>query len=121
MAFIGALEAFDGNDFEPYQEHLESYFLANDIGVIEDENNEQQKIKADKKKVAYAIAVMGKATYNILKDLCLPAKPTDKQFEEICQLLKVYYFKGTNFRGYKLSRCQKNAKFLELTFAVGTC
>ena len=70
MALMGALEAFDGeNDFEPYQERLESYFIANDIGVVDDENNEQQKMKADRKKVAYAIAVMGKLTYDTLKDL----------------------------------------------------
>ena len=62
---MGALEAFDEeNDIEPYQERLESYFIANDIGVVDDENNEQQKMKADKKKVAYAIAVMGKLTYD---------------------------------------------------------
>ena len=32
MSFIGVLEPFDGNNFETYQERLETYFNANDIG-----------------------------------------------------------------------------------------
>ena len=48
-------------------------------------------MKVDRKKVAYAIAVMGKLTYNTLKDLCLPGKPTNKSFEEVCKLLKDYF------------------------------
>ena len=47
--------------------------------------------KADKKKVAHAIAVMGKTTYEALKDLCLPDKPTDRKFTDICDILKNYY------------------------------
>ena len=47
--------------------------------------------KADKKKVAHAIAVIGKTTYDVLKDLCLPDKPTEKSFKEVCSLLKGYY------------------------------
>jgi hypothetical protein len=91
MSFIGVLEAFDGNDFESYQERLEAYFTANDIGQVTDENDETQKKNADKKKVAHAIAVMGKSTYDTLKDLCLPSKPTEKSFDETCKLLKDYY------------------------------
>ena len=65
MSVIGAIENFDGNDFEPYQERLEAYFIANDIGVVTDPNDEAQKKAADKKKVAHAIAAMGKKTYDI--------------------------------------------------------
>jgi len=32
MTAIGALEAFDADDFETYQERLEAYFLANNVG-----------------------------------------------------------------------------------------
>ena len=86
MALTGALEAFDGeNDFQPYQERLESYFIANDIGVVDDENNEQQTMKADKKKVAYAIAVMGKLTYDTLKDLCVARETNRQKFQRSMQ------------------------------------
>ena len=90
-SFIGVLEPFSGNDFEPYQERLEAYFIANDIGQCEDDAEEAVKLKADKKKVAHTIAVIGKATYDTLKDLCLPNKPTEKSFDEICRLLTEYY------------------------------
>ena len=91
MSFIGVLEAFAGNDFESYEERLEAYFTANDIGQVTEDNTDAEKKKADKKKVTHAIAVMGKATYDTLKDLCLPDKPTDKSFDEICRVLKDYY------------------------------
>ena len=48
-------------------------------------------MKPDRKKVTYTIVVMGKLTYNTVKDLCLPGKPTDKSFEEVCKLLKNYF------------------------------
>ena len=60
--FIGVPQAFDCKDFESYQERSEAYFTANDIGQIEDEENEIQKKKADKKKVVHAIAFMEKST-----------------------------------------------------------
>ena len=53
MSLIGSLEVFDGNDFEPYQERLESYFMANDIGIVSETANEAEKSAADKKKVAH--------------------------------------------------------------------
>ena len=95
MAKIGSLEAFDGDDFEPYQERLESYFLANDIGLVttdeKDKNYDADVLQADKKKVAHMISLMGKEAYTVLKDLCLPAKPKDKTFDELCKLLTDYY------------------------------
>ena len=61
------------------------------ISQITNENDENEKKKADMKKFAYTIAVIGKSTYYKLKDLCLPNKPTEKNFDEICGLLKGYY------------------------------
>ena len=91
MSFIGVLEAFTGDDFESYEERLEADFAANDIGQVEDTDTDVVKTKADKKKVSHAIAVMGKTTYETLKDLCQPNKPQDKMFAEICKILKDYY------------------------------
>ena len=90
-SFIGILEPFAGNDFESYEERLKAYFDANDIGQVNNENDEHEVEKADKKKMAHAIAVMGKTTYEALKNLCLPDKPTDKKFTDICDILKNYY------------------------------
>ena len=58
MSFIGVLEAFTGDDFESYEERLEAYFAANDIGQVEDTDTDAVKTKADRKKVSHAIAVM---------------------------------------------------------------
>ena len=90
MSFIGVLEAFTGDDFESYEERLEAYFAANDIGQVGDDDTGAIKKKADKKKVSHAIAVMGKTTYKTLKDLCQPNKPQDKPFAEICKILNDY-------------------------------
>lgn len=95
MAKIGSIETFDGDDFVSYQERLESYFLANDIGLIlsneHDANHANEVLKADKMKVAYMISLIGKDTYTTLKDICLPSKPTEKTFAELCNLLTDCY------------------------------
>ena len=48
MSLIGVLDAFNGDDFEPYQERLEAYFTVNEIGVISDTADISEKMKADK-------------------------------------------------------------------------
>ena len=91
MAYVGVIESFTGSDFESYQERLEAYFLANDIGTINDDVTEEQRAVADKKKVAHTIAVIGKEAYNTLKDCCFPEKPSEKKFADICKILKEHY------------------------------
>ena len=91
MAQIGIIEPFTGSDFEAYQERLEAYFEANEIGRVGSDATEEQKKKADRKMVAHTIAVMGKESYNTLKDCCLPDKPTDKSFADICKIMQEYY------------------------------
>ena len=90
MSFIRVLEPFDGNNFEPYQERLEAFFNANDIGQVGEDANDTQIRAADKKKVSHTIAVFRKTTYDTMKDLCLPNKPPDISFDKICRLLKDY-------------------------------
>ena len=90
MLFIGVQELFEGNNFEPYQERPEAYFNANAIGQVGEDANDAQIRAADKKKVSHTIAVVGKTMHGTMKDLCLPNKPTDKSFDEICRLLKDY-------------------------------
>ena len=69
------------------------HISANDIGKCNEDADYSVKLKADKKKVAHHHSnyIIGKATYYMLKDLCLPNKCTEKSFDEICRLLKEYY------------------------------
>ena len=44
-----------------------------------------------RKKVAVLFTVIGKTSYNILRDLCMPESPKDKKFNELCDLLQSHY------------------------------
>jgi hypothetical protein len=88
---FGGLEPFDGGDYTDYSERLNSYFLANNIGQLEEGASEAAIQAADKKKVAVTISVIGKNTYSTLKDLCPPNLPSDKSYEQITTLLRGFY------------------------------
>ena len=92
-ALIGSIGAFDPSleTFTAYLERLEQFYIANDIGQVDDDASEAVKRAADKKKVAVIISVIGSKTYNTLRDLCSPTAPKEKSFSEICELLKSYY------------------------------
>ena len=91
MSLLGSPEQFSGDDFKSYKERLEAFFTVNDIGTTAEGADAVAVAVADKQKVAYTISIIGKDTYGFLKDLCLPNKPTDKTFTEICTLLQNYY------------------------------
>ena len=63
------------DDWETYTERIELYFIA--TGVT-DEN----------KKKAILLTKISKETYKLVRDLCSPAKPKDKKFEELVKILK---------------------------------
>ena len=88
---IGAIEVFDGDDFADYSERLDSYLLVNNIGTVASDANDATKKAADQQKVAAAISVIGKSAYKVLKDLCLPEKPTDKTYVQLKEILHCYY------------------------------
>lgn len=89
---VGSLEPFDGaDDFSAYKERLEAYFVANDIGVVADDANSSVRRSAERKKIAVTISLIGKKTYATLKDLCLPDSPTERSYEELCDLLMNYF------------------------------
>ena len=52
---VGAIEPFDGEDFNDYSERLEAYFEANDIGVVDQDDSDDERQAADKRKVATTI------------------------------------------------------------------
>ena len=61
---LGILEPFDGADFTDYCERQNSYFLANNIGQVADDANEDSKRAADRGKVAVKISLIGKKIYS---------------------------------------------------------
>lgn len=76
---IGNIPEFycGSDDWNVYSERLEQYFAVNDI--------------PDEKRSALLISVVGNDAYKTLRDLCHPALPKDKPFEELCALLHKQY------------------------------
>ena len=61
---FGVLEPFDGGDYTDYSERLNSYFLSNNIGQVEEGASDAAKQAADKKKVAVTVSLICKNTYS---------------------------------------------------------
>ena len=80
MALLyGLVETFNQNEgqFTEYAERLEQYFIANEV--------------SDEKKVPILLTVIGKDTYGLLRSLVAPAKPKDKYYEEIIDVLTKHF------------------------------
>ena len=76
MNSIGKLEEFDEtrDDWTAYVERVEQYVLANDV--------------ADDKRVPVLLTVIGGKTYNLLRTLTYPDKPSTKSFDQIVAILQ---------------------------------
>ena len=72
MATHGTTGAFEPSNetWLSYAERLEQYFIANDVDA------------ADKKR-ATLLSVCGATTYQLIRNLVAPAKPTGKSFDEL--------------------------------------
>ena len=68
-------EYHDNDDWELYVERLEFHFVANDI-------------TDEAKKKATLLSVCGAATYKLMCDLVAPAKPKDKTFKQLKDILQ---------------------------------
>ena len=62
-------------DWISYTERLQQYFVTNDVEAV------------DKQK-SILLSVCGAQTYQLLKNLLAPEKPSDKSFVELVQLMK---------------------------------
>ena len=73
---LGQMDCFDSTveDWSTYVKRLEQYCVANDV--------------KDEKKVAVLLSFVGAKTYNLLRSLTAPAKPSEKTFKENVDLLK---------------------------------
>eukprot|EP00117_Sycon_ciliatum_P042966 scpid56189/ scgid31186/ len=105
------MEPFDGQNFSDYLDRLECYFAANRIGVAAT-TNADDVTAAGKVKTAALIALVGKATYSTLKDLCFPDKPTSKTFDEIADLLKKHFQPKLSLvaESYRFHQCRQGTE-----------
>lgn len=71
--------------FDSYRQRLEQYFAANGLDTT------QEKTKA------VFLTVVGKRAHSLLMDLCAPAKPSEKTYQDLVGLLEKHYVPETNF------------------------
>lgn len=73
---FGKIEEFDleKGDWNDYEDRLLQYFIANDV---EDQGKQR----------AILLSVIGQAGYGLLRKLCVPEKPADKSFKDLCGLM----------------------------------
>lgn len=76
---VGQMNVFENGtgDWTTYVERVEQYCLANKV--------------EDERKVAVLLSVMGVKTYNLLRSLITPAKPADKSFKKITEVLQKHF------------------------------
>lgn len=74
MAVSSLAEYHIGEDWELYEERLDQFFVANSV--------------PRERWVAVLITKIGSHAYRILRDLCDPVKPSQKTFEELCEILQ---------------------------------
>ena len=80
MATLGIIESFNPSteDWNAYSERFDQYVIANDI-------------KDEKKIVATFLTTIGSKTYNVLRDLLAPAKPSEVKLEVLVKTLRDHY------------------------------
>ncbi|KAJ8047536.1 hypothetical protein HOLleu_06562 [Holothuria leucospilota] len=79
MSLIGRIDDFSGESSEwtSYLERFEAYRIANDI--------------SDEKCVSAFVTVIGQTTYQLLRNLCEPDKPTNLTFTQLKGKLNEYF------------------------------
>ena len=64
--------------WQSYVERLQQYFIANDVYTAE-------------KQWAILLSIMGGKTYQLIRNLLGPAKPTERSFDEIVEAVQNHY------------------------------
>ena len=96
MPTYGAIEEFSGvpEDWDSYSERLDQYFEANDLAeilLLANSSNQASYNSRQNRRRAILLSVLGSKTYTLLRNLCLPQKPAEKNYNELIQLLKTHY------------------------------
>ena len=80
MAMHGSIGTFDGarEDWTSYSERLEQYFVGNNVTAAE-------------KKRAILLSVCGAATYQLIRNIVAPEKPTERTFEQLVELVRRHH------------------------------
>ena len=80
MATHGSVSEFNSaqEDWRSYAERLEQYFAANDV-------------KDEEKMRAILLSVCGPSTYRLMRNLCAPAKPTEKSYAQLVKLVADHF------------------------------
>ena len=80
---LGHIGQFDPvvEQWPQHVERFKQFFVVNDITGEE---------KAVKRRATF-LSVVGCSTYNLLRSLIAPAKPTDKTFEQLVEVLSTHY------------------------------
>ena len=80
MVSVGKLEPFEDGpqEWASYVERFEQFLFANDITEA-------------KKVMATFLTAVGAKTYELLKDIVAPAKPSEPKFEEVVEHLNKHY------------------------------
>src|SRR5436190_12584671 len=86
MATIGSIGAFDHSE-ETWASYVERFEFFVDCNSIE-----------DNKKVSTLLTVVGVKTYTLLKDLITPARPSDKTYQEIVDVIGKHLHPTPSFR-----------------------
>ena len=86
MATHGSVGEFNSGveDWASYTERLKQYFAANDV-----ENADKQR--------AILLSGCGASTYQLIRDLVAPAKPTTKTFAELVKLVQEHHQQPLSF------------------------
>jgi len=82
-ALLGQIESYDSaqEEWPQYVERLEQFFVANEI---------TGEAKAEKRRATFLL-VVGHSSYTLLRSLIAPAKPAEKTFKELVEVLSKHY------------------------------
>ena len=75
---IGEFSA-DSETWVSHIERLQQYFIANNI-------------KGEEKQRAVVLSICSASTYQLIRSVVSPVKPTEKSFEQIVTLVRQHYF-----------------------------
>ena len=78
MTTYGSIGEFtDGEAFEDYVDRLDAYMEANNVAQVQ--------------KVNVFISSIGPKAFKLLKNLCTPEHPKNKEYVDLCRILKGHY------------------------------